>query len=138
MEDLTDEADKLSKKFGITMSDALDHITRVKMRELDSEFNAFMENLLEKKQKVMSGSWTHTAPTDFGGGGGGFGGLPAGLEGQGKLTSGLGLIGAHSRGEITGADLQTGLAALTVSVNISGKEIWNNGGNDGLLEGEFQ
>jgi hypothetical protein len=119
MEDLTDEADKLSKKFGITMSDAIDHISRVKMRELDQEFNLFMENLLTKKEQVMAGSWTHTAPTDFGVGGGG---LPAGLQGQGNLSGGLEVIWAHARGEIATADLRGALN----QVYLDGKQLDNN------------
>jgi hypothetical protein len=128
MEDLTDEARKLSAEFNITMSDAIDHIARVKMRELDREFNLFMENLLAQKEKVMAGSWTHRAPTDFGVGGGG---LPAGLQGQGGLT--VGLL-ALARGD----NPAEAWNKWNLSVNISGKEIWSNGGDDSLIEGQFQ
>jgi hypothetical protein len=120
MEDLTDEAKKLSDMFGISMSDAIDHIARVKMRELDREFNLFMQNLLAQKAEVMAGSWTHTAPTDFGGGGGG---LPAGLQGQGAFSVGL---EAQMAGKNPTVEVQTYL---------DGKEIASNGG-DGVRKAE--
>ena len=110
MENLTLEAKALSEEFGISMSDAIDHIARVKMRELDQEFNEFMANLLEKKQAVMAGS-VHTAPTDFGVGGGG---LPAGLQGQGALSVGLEAIMAGQNPTIV---VQTYLDGLVVAEN---------------------
>ena len=114
MENLALEAKALSEEFGITMSDAIDHIARVKMRELDQEFNEFMTNLLEKKQAVMAGS-VHTAPTDFGVGGGG---LPAGLQGQGALSVGLEALAAGLNPTVV---VQTYLDGLVVAENAANR-----------------
>ena len=145
MEDLTDEAKKLSDMFGISMSDAIDHIARVKMRELDQEFNLFMENLLAKKQEVMeqevmAGS-VHTAPTDFGGG---RGGLPAGLQGQGQGALAVGLEAIMAGGGLPAGlqgqgALSVGLEAIMAGQNptimvqtyLDGLQIDKNQGNQG-------
>jgi TP901 family phage tail tape measure protein len=163
MEDLTDEADKLSKKFGITMSDAIDHIARVKMRELDQEFNAFMDNLLAKRGEVLG---VHRAPTDFRAGAGSLAGddplgikaaffagggkildpfgmnkprqgfeLPPGLQGQGTLSAGTELIAAHGRGDISATELRAALAGLTIQLD--GKQIGINQGSYELFNEEF-
>ena len=131
MEDLTDEAKKLSDMFGISMSDAIDHIARVKMRELDQEFNLFMENLLAKKQEVMeqevmAGS-VHTAPTDFGGGGGG---LPAGLQGQGQGALAVGLE-AIMAGQNPTIMVQTYLDGLQIDKNQGNQGAQNEDTNSG-------
>jgi len=124
MENLALEAKALSEEFGITMSDAIDHIARVKMRELDQEFNEFMENLLEKKEKVMAGS-VHTAPTDFGVGGGG---LPAGLQGQGALSVGLEALAAGLNPTVV---VQTYLDGLQIDKNQGTQGAQNEDTNSG-------
>ena len=117
MEDLTDEADKLSKKFGITMSDAIDYIANIKMAELDSAQREFAEGLLAPDgvggaiDKVTEKITTmderlrafvdatnksmavHTEPTDLRGGSGALANDPLGIKaaffaGGGKVVGG--------------------------------------------------
>jgi hypothetical protein len=153
MEDLTDEADKLSKKFGISMSDAIDHIAKVKMRELDREFDEFTENLLAGTDKVMGymhrdpsgedpmsakqrelandplgikaayfASGRTVLPGNYTGPTQDSSGLPAGLMGQGKLTTGMEAMFAQASGQITMEEFKQ------IMVKLDGKDISDSTG----------
>jgi len=159
MEDLTDEADKLSKKFGISMSDAMDFITNIKMSELDSAQREFARDLLgldgiggaideiahEKMNNLrqefrdlseeIAAFAVHRAPTGFQGGGATFGALPAGLQDQGGLTVGLEALG---RGEDPSKAWEAMYgASANINLNIDGKQVASNLGDDVTIEGEL-
>jgi hypothetical protein len=137
MEDLSHEAQALSREFGISMAEAIDYIANIKLSELRQRMRETAEGLLGMGK---------TEESSGGGGGGGWGGGGLGGRGttdwsQGKAWQGMQVFGSSKAlgeggGEWVAAMLELvnqggkwdAETQTVIMINLDGKEIDDNQG----------